>query len=641
MVKNWKEHIDLQEAWSLLRERICPLRKEMVFLASDDERLPGSILAEDIVSRRNIPHFNASAVDGYALNSSSTSGAAPATPCILQDGAFQWVNTGAPVEDDFDCVLMVEDSSFSENGDLIVFQTLSSGDNVRPVGEDVFNGQIIGRKGDMINPAMFALFPSAGIERIGIFQGLKVIFLPTGDEIIPMEEWLASDKMPKGTVMESNSLMLRSFFSRWGISLDISEVLPDDPGLIREQVLKAVDSHDLILIGAGSAKGKKDHIANIINEEGELLFHWLLMKPGRPAMAGLIKDVPVVDMPGFPMSTAVVSWSIVYPIIRLLLEGDFEEGSVIPRALGAESILQNASLLVPHSSPSGMREWVRVKVVRIDGTEWVFPLAGGSSTMWSMAESDGITLLDPKILECPKGTRMTVWLTRHIPWERRILYQGSNDPGFDRIISYVRENGGDLVARYVGSLGGLAALRRKECHMAAVHLIDAETGEYNTSYIDEMCGESRWFRKTLFHRQQGIIIARGNPKNISSVRDLCRDNLQIVNRQNGAGTRVLLDMILRHEKIDPGNIQGYDNISLTHFDAANRISAGLADAAIGIKAAADALDLDFIPLTEEPFEIVIPEEYLELEGIKAFLKALEEEEWKKRVIKMGGYRWTT
>lgn len=259
--------------------------------------------------------------------------------------------------------------------------------------------------------------------------------------------------------------------------------------------------------------------------------------------------------------------------------------------------------------------------------------------MWAMAESDGLTLLDPKTVECPKGSLWKVWLTREIEWERRILYQGSNDPAFDRIISYVRKNGGDLIARYVGSLGGLASLRRKECHLAAVHLIEPQTGLYNTSYINELKGDASWYRQVLFHRQQGIIIASQNPKEISSVRDFVREDVQIINRQNGAGTRVLLDMLINEEGIDSCDIRGYDNISLTHFDAANHIAAGLADAAIGIKAAADALELDFIPLVEEPFEIVIPEEYLEHSGIKAFLQALNEKDWRKQVMGMGGYRW--
>ncbi|HPI98156.1 MAG TPA: molybdopterin molybdotransferase MoeA, partial [Synergistales bacterium] len=318
MVKNWKEHIDLTDVWTILRERFSRLEDRVILMGSTDPRLSGKILAQDVIALRNIPHFNASAVDGYAIKASSTSGSTPATPCVLPEDSFQWVNTGAEIPDIFDCVLMIEDSSLSDSGELLVYQTLSSGDNVRPVGEDVFKGQVIGRRGDRINPAMTALLPSAGVKNVHVLGDLRVIFIPTGDEIVPAEKWLETVISPEGRVMESNSLMLKAFFSQWELSLDTSPVLPDNPEVIRKQLLEAVSSYDLVLIGAGSAKGKKDHIARIIAEEGELLFHWILMKPGRPVMAGLVRDVPVVDMPGFPMSTAVVCWSVVYPLIRLL-----------------------------------------------------------------------------------------------------------------------------------------------------------------------------------------------------------------------------------------------------------------------------------------------------------------------------------
>jgi putative molybdopterin biosynthesis protein len=634
------EHISLQTAWNLLKKEFAPFcssSRQVVPISSVTELL-GRRLASDVIAERNVPHFNASAVDGYALDSKCTSEATAATPVFLEKDAFRWVNTGLAVDHCFDSVLMVEDSSVNEDEDrLTILKALSAGENIRPVGEDVARGQIIGREGEKINPPFLSLALAAGLHELEIFSFPRAIYIPTGDEIVPQEEWMLRSDQKAGRVPETNSTMIKGYFLEWGFPIQVGAVLPDDPDIIRKEIKKAAGEFDLVLVGAGSAKGRKDHIASIISEEGQLIFHWMLMKPGRPAMGGIIDGTPVLDLPGFPMSTAVVLWSIVYPLLQLFVNGDFDN-EVLQKALSAVAS-EKMELLTFHSSPPGISEWLRFKAVDIDGQKKVIPLTSGSSTMWSMSETDGLALLPSKQLECPKGTSINVWITKHIPWEKRVLYQGSNDPALDRIATYVRRNGGDIILRSVGSMGGLAALSRGECHLAAAHLLDPDSGIYNDSFIESFSAGESWERRVLYRRLQGIIVLKGNPKSITSVSDLSRPDVRLVNRQPGAGTRVLLDMLLKEEGISHTSVSGYENQSVSHYDAANRICAGVADVAIGIKAAADSMGLDFIPITEEPFEIVYPSRYKDHPGIAAFVRSLDDPDWRRSVEQLGGYMW--
>jgi len=603
----------------------------------------GRILSEDIIALRNIPHFNASAVDGYAMRSERTAGATAATPVILSKCCdYEWVNTGMPVKADYDSVLMVEDSC-EKDGELLVTKSLTAGENVRPIGEDVSIGQVAAKKGDVISPSLAALFIALGLSHVPVNRLPRTVYIPTGDEIVSASEWLSYEEAPYGKTAESNSTMIAGYFNNWGFPIDCVDTITDDPEQILDILEKVHDKYDLVLIGAGSAKGEKDYTSRVLKEHGEIFFHWLLMKPARPAMFGKYKNCFVVNLPGFPMSSAVALWSIAYPLLKTLYTGNFDDDSVISEALCSFGEAE-IPLLMAHSSPAGKTEWVRLKAVELDENKVVYPLSSGSSTMWAIAEADGVAVLPESLIECKKGDKINVYFTRKIDWKRRILFQGSNDPAFERLGSYVKKYDGELVTRSVGSLGGLAALTRGEAHVASCHLLDGKSGKYNDSYIEKMRGENKWTRILLFWREQGIIVRKGNPLNIKGIEDFVREDVSIINRQPGAGTRVLLDYMIKEKGILPAQIKGYYCQSITHFDAANRVAAGLASATIAIRVAAmgrgsGESDLDFIPITEEPYELIIPEKYLENKGIIALLKAIEDIEWRSITEKMGGYRW--
>lgn len=637
MVKNWEEHITLDKAWGVIREHLKkrPLEKETILLSESD----GRILASDVIAQRNIPHFNASAVDGYAVKSEATAHASAAIPSVFEGDSFQWLNTGMPVPSQYDSVLMLEDASLNTDGRLLAAKALTSGENIRPIGEDIAHSQVAAKQGDLVTPALASLLLALKIPELDVYRLPRTLYVPTGDEIVPAQEWLGSSVSEEGKIAESNSTMIAGYFKAWQYPICCAERVADDPDQLNTILQKASSEYDLILIGAGSSKGEKDFSASVLEKQGQIFFHWLLMKPGRPALVGKIGNAYVVNLPGFPMSTAVVLWSLVYPLLQCLYRGDFDTQSVLAEAvLSKESM--DVALLLPHSSPPGKKEWLRLKAVELGGQKVTFPLPSGSSTMWAIAEADGFALIDEADVELPKGTKIHVWFNKKIEWDKRILFQGSNDPAFELLGSPIRKHGGELITRSVGSLGGLAALARAECHVASCHLLDAEAGLYNDSFIKRLSGSQKWNRILLYKREQGIVVKKGNPKGIQDINDLAGGEVRIVNRQPGAGTRVLLDYLLKERNIDPASVTGYTQQAITHFEAANRIAAGLADATLAIRVAADSLGLDFIPLTLEPYELIIPEEFMQRVGIVALLNAVQDKNWRRTVENMGGYQWS-
>lgn len=629
-------HIALEQAWRILRARCSLLPPEICSV----RRALGRVLAEDLLSARNVPHYNGAAMDGYAVCSSRTAGASPSSPVLLGEGAFQWVNTGNEVPVHFDAVVMVEDTALDGRGRVLsIVRPLVAGENVRPLGEDVVEGQVIARRGEVVSPALSALMALSGLSEVRVTRQPRTLYIPTGDEIVPLEEWLRAEVQQPGRVGETNSLLVTGYFSQWGFPVDVAPCLPDDPDRMASSLREYLDRYDLILLCAGSAKGERDHTFSLFERMGEPLFRWLLMKPGRPASVALLGKAVAVNLPGFPMSNAVILWSIVYPILQLLSRGDFDEKTVLARAIGTLDT-EELALLSPYSSSYGREEWVRLKCAEMDGVRKAYPLPSGASSLWSFSEMDAVALLPSAAAELPRGSSIRVWMVRDVPWGRRILFQGSNDPALERIATCVKRHGGDIVLRSIGSLGGLAALARGDCHLTACHLLHPETGMYNTPYLEEFFGEE-WdiVRRLVFFRQQGMILRRGNPKAIVSVGDLRRPDVSLVNRQAGAGTRVLLDVLLREGGVEPGEVRGYDNQSMTHFDAANKVALGFADVALGIKSVADALHLDFHPLCEEPYELVYRARHGEHPGVRALLSALEDRAWREDVEAMGGYRW--
>lgn len=636
MVTLYPEHVSLEEANDILKKVFSVTQYNIKDVPIADSL--GCTLACDIKAKRNVPHYAASAVDGYALDALATAGASSASLARIAAGSYLWVNTGSDLPVSANAVLMVEDSSF--DGDcLLAAKSLTPSSNIRPIGEDVMAGQIIAYEGDVVSPALISLLLCAGFEKVSVVKKPKTLFIPTGDEIISQEKWLSNSAPKSGTVAESNSLYIASLFEQWGYDVDISEIVPDDANSLYTKIQENIADYEVIMVGAGSAKGKRDHTAEVLEKLGRIIFRWIRMKPGRPAIAAEVSGKPVICVPGFPMSTAVVLWSIVYPLLQIISKKKPESYiSLIKDALGCRKEI-TAKLLVPHSSSAGIEEWLRVKTALVGNTLYAWALTSGASVLLALTEADGIVLLPKSALECEKDSDVNIFLLKESDLSKRILFQGSDDPAIQRLVTPIRKRGCDLAVRAVGSMGGLAALARGECHLAAAHLLDEADGSYNDSFIKSLSKGQKWKRVLVFYRMQGIITARGNPKNIKNFSDICKEGIVFANRQPGAGTRVLFDYFLKQHGTPASSIEGYSVQCTTHMEAANRVATGLADATLGIKSAADALCLDFVPLAEEPYELVIDEKYLDNPGVLALLDSLNDPLWRREVMDMGGYRW--
>ena len=289
-------------------------------------------------------------------------------------------------------------------------------------------------------------------------------------------------------------------------------------------------------------------------------------------------------------------------------------------------------------SHTGDDDYVRVAVGRVGEKVMATPISRGAGVITSLVRADGIVRI-PRFQEgAAVGEQVMVHLYRSLPEiEKTVVVIGSHDLILDLLAQFLAERGGRLSSTNVGSLGGLVALRRGEAHVAGSHLLDLETGDYNVSYVRRYLPGQRVMLVRLVGREQGWIVPVGNPKELSGWQDVVRPGLQLVNRQRGAGTRVLLDYELAQRGIDSGQVRGYEREEYTHLAVAAAVAAGTADAGLGIRAAAEALGLGFVSLAWEAYDLVIPETVFNEPQVQMLLAVLQDDAFKTAVAARPGY----
>jgi putative molybdopterin biosynthesis protein len=373
-----------------------------------------------------------------------------------------------------------------------------------------------------------------------------------------------------------------------------------------------------------------------VEEMGELVFHGLAIRPGKPTVLGIVDGKPVIGVPGFPGSAFLAFEEIVGPVFRKLQRTRISQ---LPRIDAVVSKRVVSSLKY--------REYIRVKVGKVDEKLIATPLSRGAGVTMSLVRADGLMIIPRNSEGYEAGETVSVELTRDMSdIENTIVSIGSHDLIMDYMATLLekREAGpGEpkihLSSAHVGSMGGILALSRGEAHMAPIHLLDEQTGEYNTSYIEKYLGNRKIALVKGVKRQQGFMVAKGNPKNIRSIEDLARKDVVFVNRQKGSGTRILTDYLLKKNHIDNSLIKGYDRDMTTHMAVAAAVSAGTADVGVGVFSAAKAMGLDFIPIGVEEYDFAIPEQFMETEMIRAFLEVLRSEDFRKILEELGGYEY--
>lgn len=570
------------------------------------------------------PLFNASAMDGIAVISERTVAATEVAPVTLKEKEdYIVVDTGDPIHPPYDAVIMAEDLVETKDG-VQITASAAPWQHVRPIGEDIVAGEMILPSRHKIRPIDVGVLLSAGITRIEVVKRPRAAIFPTGTEIIEPE-----DTPREGSIIESNSRMFENMVIEAGGEARRFPPIIDDYEQIRDNIAKAVSEYDMVIVNAGSSAGTEDYTVHVLRELGEVIVHGVAIKPGKPVILAVVEGKPVIGLPGYPVSAYIGFENFVLPVLAMMGQTALKKNEVVTASISKRLV-----------SSLRHKEYVRVKVGKVGDKMVAAPLARGAGAAMSLVRADGFCVIEQNSEGVEAGEPVQVELYRDkAEVENTVVIIGSHDLILD-VAADMMPNlhpGMFVSSTHVGSMGGLMALKRKEAHLAPIHLLDEETGEYNLSYIRRLFGSGKIALIKGVGRTQGILVKKGNPLGIKGIEDLpgCR----YVNRQRGAGTRVLFDYKLKQLGIAPEQINGYEREAATHMAVAAAVGSDGADAGMGILSAAKAMDLDFIPVGPEEYDFAVPLEYLELPHIKAFIEILKMDEFHKRLDELGGYTY--
>jgi len=610
------------DAWRAAREADgCPARLPAgrVPLA----QATGRVTAEPVWASRSSPPFDAAGMDGIAVRAADTLGASETTPVHLEPGSYDVVDTGDPMPDGRDAVVMREHVHYAgRTAELRA--AVPPYQHVRSIGEDVSTAELLLPEGHRLRAVDVAAAAAAGATELLVRRRPVVAVLPTGDEVRPVGTLTGP-----GEILDTNSLMLAGQAREAGCEAHVLPIEPDDPAGLARAVSTAVASCDLLIIVAGSSAGRDDYTAQIVAQLGTLAVHGVAVRPGHPVVLGVVDGTPVLGAPGYPVSAALTFDIFAEPLLAEL------EGAV-PRSRPRA----RARLARKLASPLGMDDWVRVRLGVVAGTMVATPLPRGAGVLTSLVRADGLLVVPAGVEGHHPGEEVDIRLLRGLDEiERTIVAIGSHDLVLDLAASALRaeDPAVTLASSNVGSLGGLVALRDGLCHLAGSHLLDPATGEYTMPYVRRVLGDADVAVVRLVHRDQGLIVAPGNPLDLAGVGDLARRGVRYINRQRGAGTRVLLDHELATHGIAPADVDGYAREEPTHLAVAAAVAAGRGDAGLGILAAARAFGLDFVPVTREPYDLVVAAGAMDGPLLAPLWALLHSDRFQASVTELGGY----
>ena len=584
----------------------------------------GRVTASPIFARISSPSYNAAAMDGIAVEAARTVGASEIDELrLFVDKDYQVIDTGDPINPPYDAVIMAEDVIEVSEGVVEIIAAAAPWSNIRPIGEDFAQAEMILPSYHIIRPVDIGLLLSGGITSLEVTAQPTVAVIPTGTELVEPD----ADTNEAGVIIDSNSRMISALVEESGGITDRLSIIADNYETLKSTIEKAVATHDIVLINAGSSAGTEDYTAPILRELGEVIIHGVAVKPGKPVILALVGDKPVIGLPGYPLATFFNFNTFARPIMELF--------TGIPRANRAKIRATLAKRLVTSLK---FREYVQVNIGLVGEKLIAAPLSRGAGVISSLVRADGYLIIDQELEGLEAGTSVEVNLYRDLyEITHTVLAIGSHDLALDIIADLMPHlhQHTHLSSTHVGSLAGLNALKRGEAHIAPCHLLNEETGIYNIPTIQELFEDQPMALIKGLQRIQGFIVPPGNPKQIAGIDNLVE--VSYINRQRGAGTRVLLDYKLKEAGIDPASIKGYEREATTHMAVASAVAAGSADVGLGVRSAASALGLDFVELGCEEYDFAIPQAFLELEHIQAFIDVLKSPELRTRLEALGGY----
>jgi putative molybdopterin biosynthesis protein len=626
--KRYLDNTPLEETRDLFLSRLTPFigtfhRNRVECIPVREAR--NRITAKPVFARISCPHYHAAAMDGLAVRADSTYGATESHPKKLVIGKDAYpIDTGSPISRGTDAVIRIEDVHFIDKNKVEIDKAVYPRQNVRVIGEDLVAGEMILPENHRIRPYEMGALLAGGIWEVDVREKPKITIIPTGSEVVepgsPLED---------GNIIEFNSTILNGLVEEDGAQFHRSPILKDDLEILRSGLLQAVKKSDVILIIAGSSAGRRDFTFKLLDDVGKVLVHGVSIMPGKPTVLSLVQEKPVIGIPGYPVSAIIAYEQFVRPLVSALLGS----GNSTRRQVKAVPAADVPSKL-------GVDEFLRVRLGKVGRPMIATPLPRGAGVLTSLTQADGIIRI-PRLSEGLKeGEEIFVELLRdEKEIENSIIMIGSHDLTLDLLATHLGRKYPEfsLSSSHVGSMGGLIAIQKGRAHLAGIHLFDPETKQYNLPYIKRILGGKKINLIHLAFRQQGLLLARGNPKKIHGLDDLTQDGIMFVNRQRGSGTRMLLDHLLQQYGIKTEAIRGYEREEFTHMAAAVAVLSQTADAGMGIYAAAKALDLSFAPLTTERYDLVIPDSFFHEEKIQALLEVIRCEDFSRSVQELGGY----
>ncbi len=545
------------------------------------DRALGRITAEPIRARRSAPAFDAAAMDGYAVTAAATAGA----PVVLPRGTFRHLDTGDPLPADADAVAKREDVVV--DGGLRLVRPVPPYANVRQVGEDVAAGDLVFATGRCLGPADLAVLASVGETTVSVRRRPRVIIVPSGDELVPLGTPPRDDQ-----IVDTNSLMLAAMVEEVGGVATQFPIVADDPDLLAEALGAAIAEADLVLLLSGSAGGAGDHAVSVIERLGHVVATGVAVKPGHPVVLAHCGPVPVIGVPGYPVS-AVLAFELFGVPLLAEMSGQMLTPRPRVRARAAVEL---------HSTPAS-DEWMRLRLARL-GTDLVAtPLRRGAGVLSSLTRADGLTCVPLGSAHVREGEEIEVELLRPLAAvERSLVVSGSTDPLLDELAARF-----PLLADCNGSANGAASLVAGRCHLALVTMEDMPPA---TAVI------STW------ERTLGLVVAPGDPLAIGGIEGLRRRDVRLVNRQQGSASRRLLDELLAVRSIDPATVTGYRREARSHTAAVAAVAAGVADCAVCSLSACSGQPVELIPLATQTLVLAAGEGLAEdarLAGLRAAL----------------------
>jgi len=586
----------------------------------------GRVSSQSVLAKISSPHVTTSAMDGIAIKYQSSVGATETRPIKLQEGSdFVWVDTGDPIPEGFDSVIMIEDLERLARNEVVIRNPVAPYQHVRKIAEDIAAPELLIQKGAVIRSLDLACLGAAGFSEVEVNSRPKICFIPTGTELVQIGQTPNS-----GEIIEFNSVLMSALVAEWGGEAYVADSVPDDPDLLEEAVLDALKDCDVLVVIAGSSAGSEDFTSSVISKVGEVVVHGVAIRPGHPVILGSVSGKPVMGMPGYPSSALITAELFLKPMISTFLSSN----QIIPDKL--DSVMGKKV-----SSPLGEEEFLRVVVGPVNGTYIANPTTRGAAMTLSIAKSDGVIAIPATSEGLEEGAEVPVFLNRQrSEVTNTLLISGSHDIALDILAGELtsRGTGIRLISSSVGSVGGLLSLAKGFAHMAGTHLLDEATGEYNVSAVERHITNEKINIYDFVGRTQGIMVQKGNPKGIKEIKDLLGNGTKFLNRQRGSGTRLLFDFLLKQAGLGSENILGYDNEEYTHWNVAAAVSSGFVDAGIGIMAAALASDLEFIPLENERYQIAIPSKFIGCHNnVDILLESLMSENLRNQVDALGGY----